>query len=233
MRFLILLVFFSPACLATVTVHGLSIPGLHQKDGKGSYDQIIAAMFPAESGKVDIQVTIPARAEQKFSKCTQCCVSPANKNPEFYDYPASMLVSDPMNMARVYIFSAEGSAPIAGLDALKGKKVGVRRGMPYGKTFDSMNLDTVPVITIKANVQKLQKSRIDAFIAYVPDAYMEFEEMGIAPLVHAKDRPVAEHPDGLVCKGVSQAFIDEFNQKLDGLRQSGKLRQILGASYIE
>jgi len=212
--FLILLAlsFFSVAN-AQVLVIGIDIPGLHQKDGNGDYDKIVNQSL-VKSGKATLKVLPPARAELEFSRCNNCCFSPANKNPEFYEFGEAYVQTKPMGIAKIYIWSKKGSKAIEKLDELKGKKVGIRHGMPYGKTFDNFGLRTDPVKTIRSNILKLEKGRIDAFIAYVPDAYNVFEEMGIEPLPHTKNNPMAVHEDSLICKGVSNTFVEEFNNSI-------------------
>ncbi len=76
--------------------------------------------------------------------------------------------------------------------------------MPYGGTSDNMRLETESVPIIRSNIKKLDVGRIDAFITYIPDTYNVFEELGIEPYPHAKDKPIAIHEDSLVRRGVSK-----------------------------
>lgn len=198
---------------AEVSIISMDIPGLHQSDGQGEYDQIISSSVVA-SGMASLKIVPPARAEVSFSKCTNCCLSPANKNPEFYDYGDDTVMTKPMATAMVLVFTAAGSEPVTSLEQLKGKRVGIRRGMVYGSTVDNAGLKTNETNTISANIKKLNAGRLDAFIAYSPDVYTAFEEMGMEPLPHAKENPIAVHPDALVCKGVSNEFIEAFNNAL-------------------
>ena len=204
---------FSTSALAQVTIYSTDIPGLHQKDGQGDYDKIINKSV-VKSGLAKLVVLPPARTVAKFKQCSNCCYSPANKNPEFYDFGANYVETKPMGVAKIYIFTRSGEKVISSLSQLKGKRVGARRGMPYGKTFDNSGLKVELVNTIAQNIKKLKVGRIYAFIAYIPDAYTVFEKMGMKPLPHAKDKPVAVHEDNLVCKGVSPSFIKKFNKAL-------------------
>ncbi|MFT7374148.1 MAG: hypothetical protein ACI8VC_000203 [Candidatus Endobugula sp.] len=207
------LIISSTTAQAEVSIIAIAIPGLHQNDGNGEYDQIIRKSV-VDKGLASIGVLPPSRAEQKFESCTNCCLSPANTNKDFYDFGTDVLVSKPMSTAKIYIFTAKETAPLDSLDDLKGKKVGVRNGMPYGKTFDTAGLNTKSVSTIELNINKLDSGRIDAMVSYVPDAYAAFESLGIPPFPHNKDKPIAVHPDSLVCKDVPQSFIDTFNSSL-------------------
>lgn len=206
--------FFSTTVQADVSVFALDIPGLHQKDGGGDYDKIVDKAV-VQSGKAKIFVLPPARAESEFSKCTNCCLSPANKNPDFYEYGDDVVVTKAMSIAKVYIFTGKGKAIISGLKGLIGKNVGARNGMPYGKKFDASGVSPKLVSDIKTNIKKIDSGRIDAFLAYYPDAYTVFEELGVEPYPHDKEHPIAEHPDSLVCRGTSEAFIKAFNKAVE------------------
>lgn len=225
------LALFSSVLCAEVTIIGTDIPGLHQQDGKGVYDVIVNQTLVSK-GLGALKVLPPARAEAEFKSCQNCCFSPANKNPEFYDFGGDVSVSEPMNVAKVYIFSAPGKRPFSSYADLKGKKVGVRRGMIYGNSFDAANLKASEANSLEQNIKKLETGRIDAMVAYVPDAYLALSGMGKGEFPHTKDQPTAIHNDALVCRGVPAGFLDQFNQNLKALSSSGKLNSILGDSYV-
>ncbi len=217
---------------AEVRIIGIDIPGLYQKDGKGVYDQVVGEVV-VKQGLAAVQTLPPARAENDFSKCLNCCMSPANGNPEFYELGPDMTVSDPMNHARVYVFTRKGEPLINSLEGLKGKKNGIRHGMPYGKSFENADLNVQKAHTLASNFKKLEKGRLDAVVAYIPDAYIYFKEQGMEPFPHDVDRPLVAHDDALLCRGVDQSFMDAFNSGLKGLRDSGKLKSLLGDGYVE
>ncbi len=221
----------STSLWAQVNIIGTDIPGLHQKDGKGVYDMIINQTLLSKD-LATLKVLPPARAEAQFESCQNCCFSPANKNPDFYNFGSDVMVSEPMNVAKVYIFSAPGKKAIASYADLKGKKTGVRRGMNFGKSFVAANLKASEANSLEQNIKKLENGRIDAMVAYVPDAYLAFSGMGKGEFPHTKTKPVAVHNDALVCRGVSAGFIEKFNGNLKKLSDSGKLKSILGDSYV-
>lgn len=216
-----------------VMIIGIEVQGLHQKDRKGVYDQIITETV-VKARLAILNVYPPARAARNFSNCQNCCFSPANENPEFYEFGENVVQTDPMNFAKIYIFVPPGKSPISHLEDLLSKKVGVRRGMPYGKSFENIKikLKTVTVTNLKQNIRLIQAGRIDVFIAYVPDAYKIFRELSLKPFPHDVSHPIAVHQDRMVCKGVKPEFIAKFNEILNQMRTSGRLEQILGENYI-
>lgn len=211
---------------AETRIIGIEIPGLHEKSGNGVYDKIITKAV-VEKNKGKLTVDPPARAENTFSKCTDCCFTPANDNPEFYDFGSDIVKTNPMSTAKIYIFTAKGKPALSSISDLAGKKVGIRLGMPYGKSFDGAGLKTDAARTIEANIKKLNAGRLDAFVAYVPDAYVAFEKMNMEPLPHDKANPIAVHEDCLVCRGVPADFVDNFNKALSEMEKSGELDKIL------
>ena len=194
-----------------VHVYAIAIPGLHQKDGNGEYDKILKSLPDVQ---VSIKVYPPKRAFYMFAKDSSCCISPANTNPEFYEWDSNVVQTKAMNTAKIYIFSPKGKPAINELAKLKNKRVGIRSGMPYGASFDAMNLQTEEVNTIEQNINKLDAGRIDYMVAYVPDAYAAFKKMGIEVYPHDKDNPLAVHDDSLICKNISDDLIQKINAGL-------------------
>lgn len=90
------------------------------------------------------------------------------------------------------------------LKQLSGKRVGIERGINYGKAVS--NADFIPSIT-NSLLQKFNMmliNRIDAMIAYAPDIYQAFKDVDAAQFQYHKGQPIAIHSDALVCRGVEQ-----------------------------
>ena len=214
---------------AEVNIYGLDIPGLHQKDGNGVYDQVIGAL-QKEGVETKLSVMPPNRAFKMLENCASCCVSPANKSAEFYEYGQDYVTTDAMFTAKIFAWTLPDTPPISDLSDLKGKKVGARTGMPYGKSIDKSGVKLALVPTIETNIKKLKSGRIDAFIAYTPDAFTAFENSGEAVFSHANQKPLAEHPDQVLCKKSpeTEAFVKSFNNALSNMSQNGSLANIVG-----
>ena len=136
---------------AEVIIYGMNIPGLHESSGGGIYDKMINDSL-VSSGKASLKVVPPARAENNFASCTNCCMSPANLNPDFYDYGPEVIETEPMGIAKVHIFSPPGAPAVSSLSDLKGKKIGIRNGMPYGKAFEAAGLKTSAATDLAKNI---------------------------------------------------------------------------------
>ena len=88
--------------------------------------------------------------------------------------------------------------------------------------------------TIEQNIKKVQAGRIDAFVAYIPDAWFAFKSLNMEMLPHGNN-PIMVHEDGFLCHNTADAlqFIEEFNAALNQLKSSGKLKTMLGDTYVQ
>lgn len=220
------LFFATPAIAGNLHILAPEIEGLHQSDGQGLYDRVIQEIETDVS--VEVQVLPPLRAFNTFESCTDCCITTANANPEFYDFQNGYVLSEPVTVAQVFIWTLPGTEPISDLASLKGLRVGARQGMPYGTSIESagLNLDFSP--SIESNIKKARAGRLDAFLGYTPDAYAAFDALGEPLFSHAKDAPIVTHPDSIVCKSSDQAetYIGQFNDQLAEMIASGQLEDM-------
>lgn len=213
----------------SVKIYGLDIAGLHQKDGQGVYDLVLQKT--AEQGvHFELSVLPLKRADKLLENCASCCITPANKSPDFYNYGDDYITSDSMFVAKVFAWTLPDTPSITSLDGLKGKKIGTRMGMIYGKNIDNAPLKFVEAPTIEANIKKLKHKRIDAFIAYTPDAFTSFEDAGEKTYSHSPNHPLAAHEDQVICKKSPQTenFIKSFNSALAVMRHDGTLKALVG-----
>lgn len=222
---------FSCSASAAVRVIGLELPGLYQQDNLGIYDQLLNETV-IEKGLASLEVYPPARANDLFTRCDNCCLSPANKSFEFYEFGSAYVETEPLSVAKIYAFVAPGDNVIDSLEGLKDKVIGIRFGLPYGKSFDSANLTAMKVTNLAQHFKFLERGHIDAFVAYAPDIYLFFQEKGIEPYPHNPSSPLVVHPDSLVCKGIPADFIKDFNESLRELKRTGRYKEILGDRYI-
>ena len=217
---------------AKVKIIGIEIPGLHHLDGaSGAYDKIINENV-LKSAQATLEVLPPARAVLEFDSCQNCCLSPVNNNPEFYDFVGAFTQTETMNYAKIYVFVKPGFATIDRISDLKDKVVGIRHGISYGKSFDQAHLNVYKVDQLDKLISMINKDHIDVFVSYAPDIFKTFTTLNIAPYPHNVARPIAVHSERMVCRDVDAEFILQFNQRLKQLKDSGELNKILGDSLL-
>ncbi|MCD9461091.1 transporter substrate-binding domain-containing protein [Marinibactrum halimedae] len=221
--FVVYLFLYCSLSVGQVTIYGIEISGLHQKNGEGIYDKIIheAVVRPE---KVSIIVNPLSRARHFFQKCDNCCISPSNLSYEAENFSSDgLLQTQPFNLAKAYVFVKPGQPAVSRLTDLQGKRVGVSHGMFYGTAFAQAALSTEAVQKVEQNIKKLQQGRIDVFIAYVPDVYFAFQNLQIEPYPHDVSMPIVTQQESLVCRGVVPEFIENFNEKIEYLKSVGRI----------
>lgn len=199
-----------PSYSYAVEVVTMEIPGVLDLNGNGVYDIVIKQETNAK-----IMCMPNKRAFEYFDKCKSCCMAPLNTSTEFYAYsPKDYIESNPLGIAKVYIFTKPGTPPISDLALLKGKKVGATLGMNYGKTIEKSGIEFEFVSDLELNIKKLQAGRLDAFIEYIPDAYVAFEKLKMEPFPHVKDKPLVVHRDTVLCKKSTEteSFVKNLNK---------------------
>jgi hypothetical protein len=212
-------------------VVAMAIPGVFETDKSGDYDKVFARM-QAGGAAVDYAVLAPGRAEAEFRERKFACFVPFDVR--FWSGAEKLVNSQPVNVAKIYLFSRPGEGPYTSLDQLKGKRLGARRGLPYGPKLGSSGLTPELVNEDDQNVQKLAAKRIDAFLAYVPDMWLWAAEKKQPLPNHAKDQPFEVHNDALLCWDTpeNRAYLKTFDAMMLKLRASGELQKILGPSFV-
>lgn len=214
-------------------IYMTDIEGLHQKDEQGVYDLILKEALTNVTAPVTLNLGDPEETFKTFETCTDCCYTPANNSPLFYDWEGEVVELAAMNYAKVYIFSPPGKPAFSTFDQLKGKRVGARTGMDYGKDVAESGLPLMTSDSIVENIQKLDAGELDAFIAFVPDAYLAFKSLNVKPYPHSERTPMAIHIDRVICRGAPGEFTDSLNNSMKALRKNGTMRRILGDTYVK
>jgi len=228
-----LLLFFVSISVFGTDIYMTDIEGLHQKDEQGVYDLILKEALTKVTAPVTLNLGGPEETFKTFESCTDCCYTPANNSPLFYDWEGDIVELAAMNYAKVYIFSAPGKPAYSTFDQLKGKRVGARTGMDYGKDVAASGIPLTTSDSIVDNIKKLDAGELDAFIAFVPDAYLAFKSLNVQPYPHSERTPMAIHIDRVICRGAPGEFTDSLNNAMKALRKNGTMRRILGDTYVK
>lgn len=206
------------------------IPGALEENKVGDYDKILTVISKMIGKPINYEVLPPARVENGLKTGSLDCVIPLDRR--FWDGKESLINSEPLNVAKIFIFSRKNEGPYTSLDQLKGKKLGARRGMPYGPKIDKDYLLDL-VTTDDQNVQKLNSKRIDAFLAYYPDMPLWAKEHK-SPLPNHAQVPFDTHKDAFLCRDTPDVreFLKSFDEAVVKLRKSGELKKMLGDTYV-
>lgn len=227
------LLFFLSAAAHGTDIYMTDIEGLHQKDEQGVYDQILKQALSKVTAPATLHLNAPDESASNFESCSNCCHSPANNSPSFYDWEGDVIELTAMNYAKVYIFSAPGKPAFSSFEQLNGKRVGARDGMDYGKDVSASGVPLIPADSITSNIKKLDAGELDAFIAFVPDAYLAFNSLNIKPYPHSERTPMAIHIDRVICRGAPKEFTNALDGAMKELRKNGTMRRILGDTFVK
>lgn len=195
---------------ADTRIIGIHTPGLIQNDHKGKYDLTLS------KANIKLDILPVARAFLEFEECSDCCITPANKNSDFYNYTSTEYIESlPMSIARIYIFSPPKKPVVTDIQQLIGKKVGGRIGLSYGKLVDSTLKNIDRVADLEFNIKKLQSGRLEYMVEYNPDTLHEMKRLGVN-LPYDSNRPVAIHKDAVLCKSSSEnkKLIEKINKTI-------------------
>ncbi len=212
-----------------LTIALMDIEGLFQADGQGLYDQLLSAAMGLEKNLFSFQILPPKRALYAFTKGQYDCITPANTSPYFYQFKFSTILSEALSEAQIYIFTAAGSKPISNLEALRGKRVGMRRGFPLGREADQAGLKIMQAESYETSIKELEQGRIVAFLAYKPDIDVVFAKLNMKPLPHVADKPIATHQDSVLCQGSESGLkaVSIINRGLKEMQKDGSFEAIM------
>ena len=207
-----------------------NIKGLHNADHSGGYDRIL---LKAKQQGVDLKLvhTPIIRAKHLFNTRKIDCISPSDASADAFPFPS--VQSSPLNIAKAYIFTRSNDNVISSLNGLKGKQVGIRKGLEFGGRLENQALNLEPVWDTEQNYKKLINKRIDAFIAYVPDIWGYFNSKELPGLTYDKSKPIVSYQESVACHDTpaNHAFIKQLNFALQKLKEKGFIKQTLGIAY--
>lgn len=216
---------------ADVKLGAYVIPGVLETNKSGDYDKILQKI--AEAGEVPVNYAVlpAARLEDEFKAGSLDCIFPLDAR--FWD-GSEKFNTEPINVAKIYLFSKAGDGPYTSLDALKGKTVGVRNGISYGPKAKTTVVKFDAVADDDKNVQKLNAGRIAAFLSFVPDMWFWAKDKKQALPNFDPKQPLDTHKDAFLCRDskATQDFVKKFNAGVVKLRSSGELKALLGDSYV-
>lgn len=235
--FCIPLVFLSVLVFAQqekVIISAYEIKGVVEQDRSGDYDQVIQKALQAIDGGVEYRARPTPRANLEFENKEADCIFPVDER--FYKSQAKLINSEPINIAKVYIYSRKGDGPWHSLDQIRGKKIGIKAGVPLGPKWDSSGLKAEVVKKDEQNIVKLNERRIDVFLAFVPDMNILGVQMGIEKMpIFDSARPFEAHREALLCHESEKvrSFLKKFNSEIVSMKKKGALRVLLGKSFVE
>lgn len=204
-------VFFQSPVFGGDKIYASSLEGLCQKDGQGKYDLI------AKELGITYKVYPAARARQ-FMLTEKSCLFPVDM--QYFDVGVSLIQSQAFVKIPIKIFSLSKAMM---LEELKGKRVGMRLGLLYGKSVDQLKKDwnVEYVDTLAQNMKKLESGRLDAIVEFELDVDEYFKKNPKIKNWQDNSKPIEILSDALVCVDTekNRKVIDRFNKTINKNRK--------------
>lgn len=227
---------------APVTIAAIDIPGLLEPAQNGAYDRVLARLAELAGEKWQLHY-LPAKRANAVLTSEGTCAIPYDLrhfNETRADSKVTLVASMPINVAKVYLFTAPESAPIGEIPDKPRFIIGVRRGLPYGQDVDHLIASHQERFLVAdsedSNVRMLLSGGISGMLAFLPDINNYYQtHPGIPALVFDKDKPIVVYKDSVVCGSTPEnlRLIEQINNGLTQMRLSGELKKILGQNYIQ
>lgn len=237
-----------PVLAKDVHVIGFEVPQLLPLEGDGPYTRVMDALGRRAKGQSFAFTRSPVRrAIRDLVSDTPIadCIFPTDvRNVADMGLDANdFLQSDPVNFARVHVFTAPGLPKITHMDQLHGMSVAFTEGYGFGPTLTPLITGEQTVlghrIPVSSSVQSmrllLKYKRVDAVIGYLPEDVLVAKALGLPRPNFDPDNSFFEVAERIVChrNPRNRAFLQAINGALDAQRRSGELSRILGTAYIE
>jgi polar amino acid transport system substrate-binding protein len=163
---------------AQITVAGFPIPGHIESPTKGHFVELTLAIAKEAGLAIDIQIAPPPRAIESFMQGKSKVLFPS-LDVFFASGHAMVRTSGSFNCKEDFVFTKKGQQAYKALDELKGKHVGLTQGYPYvPEVLERKDIGYETAQTDEANVEKLMKGRLDAFVVEKASGTRAFQNVG-------------------------------------------------------
>ena len=198
----------------SVSIVFVDLPMLLSNDPtkRGRYNYVFEELHENLKNKPQIIYMPAKRAYMTFDKQHFDCIFPANNSVT--SKKDQLVISKSFGEAHAYIFTLSDMPVIKSIEQLAGKTLGVRRGFDYGGYRFISSLRLIEVDSVQQNLLMLANKRLDAFVAYEPDALSIFDEAKDI-MIHRDDTyTIYSQFDQIACydSPKTRAYISHINK---------------------
>lgn len=237
-----------PVLADDIHLVGFEVPQLLPLEEDGPYTRILDALAHRMKPQAFSFARHPVRRavrDMTSDKPKADCIFPTDiRNMADMGLDADdFLQSDPLNFARVHIFTAPGSPRIKQLNQLDHLAVAYTAGYGFGPVLtpaiegkQDLFRQKVPVVNSVQSMRMLLKyNRVDAVIGYLPEDVMVAQALDLPRPNFDANAVFFEVAERIVChkNPRNEAFLKGVNDALAEKRHSGELKRVLGAAYLE
>jgi ABC-type amino acid transport substrate-binding protein len=230
--FCALLLITTPVLADPLLVVGPVIPGLLDSDGKGAYNKLFDAISAKSGVEMQIDLYPYTRTVSYYENGKYDVFFPATT----VDVTRDSVETTEFNRLKMFIFTAAGTSPITSASKLKGLHVGLQRGIDFPEVITNIPMNVTELNNEVQGIKMLALGRIDAMVGLVPDVYLALQKLGgNIKLSVDTTKHYSDNAESFVFANKPEyaPIVDKLNQAIKSLRESGKIKQILGSAYVE
>lgn len=144
----------------------------------------------------------------------------------------TLVQSDFVDHVRYRAVVRAGQPKIQSIQQLEGKTVAAWTGIPNRQLAGVENVQIIETHSEESRVLMLYNDRVDVMFGFVPDLHLVSEKLNLPQPDSSDTLVIWDREEGtrLVCHDTpsNRQTIESFNQALSVVRETGKLREILG-----
>jgi polar amino acid transport system substrate-binding protein len=222
--------------VAQIPVAGFPIPGHIESPTKGHFVELTLALAKEARLDIDIQISPPPRAIESFMQGKSQVLFPAL---DVFFAPGQPIVrtKGSFNCKEDFVFTKRGKPAYHTLDELTGKSVGLTQGYPYVKeVVERRDIGFETALSDEANVEKLMKGRLDAFVVEKASGTRAFQNVNaFADMQVDYKKPVSRQDVYWAFQNTEEgrALAQKFDQALFKLYKQADFYQHFKVGVIE
>jgi ABC-type amino acid transport substrate-binding protein len=206
------------------------IPRYYQKDGNGSYQQLMREILLRSGASATLMNYPLSRATVMFDKFKNACYPVSLKlATEVLRYKL-IATGEVINRFKIVLATLRGTAMVTSFEQIRGRSVAALPTADlaaYGYSASSLTVRYVN--THDEGLELLQAGRVSAMLGSVGDliAYKDRLNYEDADPIYAVDERLVCHPGA-----ASEAFLNKVDPSIRSMKSDGSLKAILGDYYL-
>lgn len=209
------------------------------EDGTGFYNDLARLVMGELMEDVRYDLIPYRRANRTFAQNNASCHYPSTLNY----MAATGIVEDTSDLIESYfflrsvahIFSPYGSKPVHEKADVSGKMIAYPMGAEVPQLLDGYGASFIPVNDETGKADLLINGRVELMIAYMPDVKFVFDSLNRILPPYDPTFTINDDNIAIVCHRTeaTTAFINAVNDRVQQLRDSGKLASFLQENGLD
>ena len=207
------------------------IPRYYQKDGNGSYQQLMREILRRSGASAELKNYPLSRATVIFDKFKNACYPVSLKLAAYVLGYKLIATGESLNRFKIVIATLRGTAMVTSFDQIRGRSVAaLPTADPAAYGYSASSLTVRFVNTHEQGLKLLEAGKVDAMLGSVGDliAYKDKLNYEDADPIYAVDERLVCHPGA-----ASEAFLRKVDPAIRSMKADGSLKAILGEYYLQ